>query len=497
MARACFLLFFCGLSVMLLMGSCANIVIPGGGPKDSTLPKLLHISPPDSQLHARPRKIELQFDKYVTLTDAANQVQVSPLLPIPLTVTSTPRRIIITIPDTLLQDETTYRITLGTAIRDLHEGNPYTSKGYTFSTGSYFDSLNISGKVIDARTGQPDTAAFVLLYKTSDGDSAVVRHRPMYVTHVDGSGAFSLTGLPPRSFRLYALRDANGNLIFDGGKEAIGFEDAPVRPGDAAHTPYLVRTFQEAAINDTSARRGDRQHAALNTHATSMETPHIPATGYRVGVDTSDAKKRTQDITKPLVITFSRKPLRALNHEKVFLSSDSAGTTVEEDVRIAHDTSGLQDSLITQWRENAVYTLRLQKGFAKDTSGADLLPGRFTFRTKRDEDYGKLRIHLPTKYFGVGNVLLVNNERDTVWQQPVTDSNVALLRLPPGVYTVRVIVDENRNGRWDPGDLFLRRQPEEVVPYAAPINLKAGWEQQIDFETPRVRIPDPAGKLRR
>ena len=137
-------------------------------------------------------------------------------------------------------------------------------------------------------------------------------------------------------------------------------------------------------------------------------------------------------------------------------------------VHITQDSSGLQYKLNTDWREDAVYTLRLQKGFAKDSSGSDLFPGRYTFRTKRDEDYGKLRIHLPSKYFGRSHILQVANERDTI----------------------RIIEDKNENGRWDAGDLFLRKQPEIVVPYTVSVTLKAGWEQQIDFEAPRTRKLD-------
>jgi len=56
-------------------------------------------------------------------------------------------------------------------------------------------------------------------------------------------------------------------------------------------------------------------------------------------------------------------------------------------------------------------------------------------------------------------------------------------RLRPASYTFRIIVDKNRNGKWDTGDLLGKRQPEEVMPGPAPLSLKAGWEHNIDFET--------------
>ena len=281
-------IIYCIITVTVMSG-CANIVPPSGGAKDVTPPKLRSISPADSQLHTRVQEIELQFDEYIALTDAAAQVQIAPLLSIPLTVTSLNKRVTVSIPDSLLLDETTYRITFGTAIRDIHEGNIYESKGFTFSTGSYFDSLSITGTVHNARTGLPDSSALVMLYSALENDSAIVRHKPMYVTHADISGSFLLQGLPPRAFRLYALRDANGNLTFDGGKEWIAFADSIIRPTAGKAAAIDLRTFPEslgdtaiAADNKGRLRFGDRGETSAGS---------IAAGAYRVGTDTGDARK--------------------------------------------------------------------------------------------------------------------------------------------------------------------------------------------------------------
>ena len=112
------------------------------------------------------------------------------------------------------------------------------------------------------------------------------------------------------------------------------------------------------------------------------------------------------------------------------------------------------------------------------------MPGKFTFRTKRQDDYAKLHVHLPSKYYGTGYIFELLNGDDTVYHQPVTDTMVHFNRLQPGTYHMRVIVDRNRNGKWDTGDLLDRRQPEEVIPYSNPINLKSGWDNTLDFEQP-------------
>lgn len=465
-------------AALAFLGSCANIVAPTGGEKDVTPPKLVSITPPDSQLHLKPRKLVLGFDEYVALSDASRQIQISPLLPIPITASVSGKRVTLSIPDTLLEDETTYRISFGNAIRDIHEGNIYQGPGYIFSTGAWFDSLSLAGTVFDASTGLRDSSATVMLYGATQGDSAVVQHKPMYAVHTDAAGNFLFEGLPPRRFRIYALRDANGNFTFDGGTEWIGFSDSLALPAYPRGGEIMLRTFPEL-ISDTAKKV---QAATASVFKTSARSQPALQGAYALSVDTSDLKRRTQDLDQPVLIRFAQKPASGLHESKLFLSYDSSGSTVEVPFEIVKDSSGMSYGLRCAWQENTVYTLRLQKGFAQDSTGKDLLPGRFSFRTKRDEDYGKLRVHLPGKFYGAKYLLQVTSEHDTVYQQPVRDTMVTLLRLRPGTYTLRVIADENESGRWDAGDLFLRRQPELVIPYHEPISLKAGWEQQVDFE---------------
>lgn len=477
--------------LILFLGSCANIVPPSGGPKDVTPPKLLSISPADSQLNKRVTEIVLRFDEYIVLADAATQIQISPLLPLPLTTTAHLKSVKISIPDTVLEPQTTYRISFGKAIRDLHENNEYHGQSYTFSTGSYFDSLSLNGVVINASLGLPDSAAFVLLYSAKESDSAIVQRKPAYVTHVDSRGVFSFKGLPARAFKIYALRDENANLTFDGSGEWIGFADSTVMPGSDSLGSISLYTFPEIINANDTARAGTQGVLKKFGDRKKPEfSVGIRPGAYVVGADTSDAKKRTQDITKDLEISFGRKLKEGLHEEHIFLSADSNSMTVEMPFKIETDSILLTYKLKTAWLENTLYTLRLQKGFAVDSNGSDLLPERYTFRTKREEDYGKLRVHLPSKYFGEGFIFQVSTATDTVYQAAVTDSLVSLLRLAPDTYTLRIIEDKNKNGRWDAGNLFLKIQPEKVIAYPHSINLKAGWEQQIDFEAPKSKGKD-------
>ncbi len=466
-----------GLWAAAFLSGCANILPPSGGPKDTTAPQLLSILPADSALRARPRKITLRFDEYVVLEDAAAQITLSPLLAIAPTATSDLRTVEIILPDTLLQPATTYRLSLGTAIRDLHEGNPFPPLTYTFSTGDYFDSLQLRGQVLDAATGQPDTGIKVLLYEENtagEGDTAVISRKPLYVAPTDAQGRFSFGGLPFRSFRMYALGDENGNLIFDGAGERIAFLDSVVTPGAAgSETAILLRSFLEP---DT---------AASKTTAVNATTGRVGTPAYSVEADTADIRRRTASLTGPLRVQTTNFKIAAVSPDRIFLSQDSGGTAVEVPVEARiKNTDSTVLLLAAPWKPDVVYTLRLLKGFVKDTAGKDLLPGRWTFRTKRDEDYATLQINLPGKFRGKKFLLqVVRDGKDTVWNAPVSDTAVRLRRLEPGAYSMLVIADADENGKWTPGNLNLRRQPEVVFPFPRITTLKAGWDNVVDWVT--------------
>lgn len=54
--------------------------------------------------------------------------------------------------------------------------------------------------------------------------------------------------------------------------------------------------------------------------------------------------------------------------------------------------------------------------------------------------------------------------------------NYVFSMVPPGEYRLRVLIDENGNGMWDPGNVHKRLEPEPVIIKKEPISLKANWE---------------------
>lgn len=496
--KAAPLRFFTILVLLALFSACANIVPPSGGKKDTTPPKMVELYPADSQLNKKVSRIDMRFDEFVTVSDIGKEIKISPLIPFPLSAVVTGKKLTVKIPDSLLKENTTYRINFGSAIKDLNEGNVFKDFNYIFSTGDYFDSLKIYGKVYDAATGQPASDINVILYDTSSGDSAVVRQKPLYITRSRANGAFTIPGLPANTYRIYALKDDDENLIYGGENELIGFIDSVIIPVDSVDLtkPVELRIFKEVIpvdslyADDTAKRdRGSIRNRVARRRGNNDNTEF----NYTVGVDTTNVEKRVHDVNKPIRIQFSN-ILDTFDERRVFLSYDSLGADVEADFSLIRDTTPDALLLNTAWKENTVYTIRLLKSFATDTAKVEAFPSKYIFRTKDDEDYGVIVIHVALKYYGEKYVMKIMSDKDTVYRKPITDSTITIRKLVPGKYSLMIIVDENGNGKWDTGDLFAKRQPELVIPYTETVELRAGWENVLDYKEPVTE--DPNAKMK-
>lgn len=468
----------------LIQFSCANIVPPSGGEKDTTPPRLLSMTPKDSLLNQRVSKIVLRFNKFIEINNLQKNMVLSPLLEIPPMVTVNGKTLTIKIADSLLKENTTYHISLGNAITDNREKTPYENFSFTFSTGPHFDSLSIKGQVVDVLTGNADTGISVQLYPESFNDSLLYVKKPLYATRTDASGNFAFNNLPQQRFKIYAIADTDDNKLFNRDLEKIGFLDSAVMAGvnDSSLVPLLIRVALM-----------DKKVTASKDSGVSERVPYIGrqtnkaknARQYAVMVDTTNKEKGAQDLTKPLGIRLNA-VIQSIDTAKIFLSYvEKGGIEAEAQSHISSDSASLY--VQHKWKGDTRYILRLIKGWATDTSGAELEPGRYEFLTKAESEYAKLQIQVPDSLLSERHLLLVKNGKDTVWFQPISSGVIDLERLNAGTAQMLIIVDENANGKWDGGDVFAKIHPEHIIHHERDVMLKAGWEHEESF------APKPIG----
>lgn len=458
-----FLLFS---TILMLLNSCANIVAPTGGDRDATAPVIKEKNYTDSMLQVKGRKFEMEFDEFVQIKDVANQLVITPLTAVKPKLTAHKKKVVLEIPDSLLLENTTYTIQFGKSIADIHEGNVAQIPEITFSTGSYFDSLRLSGSVWDAETGATDTGSIVLLYDAAKPDSVVRTEIPLYIQKTSG-GTFSFQHLPGKRFKIFALGDKNNNLKYDGGIESIAFLNRDIDSRDTSEEIKLY-SFQEKVVKkDSVPTRGIPEK--------NKATKAIPFS-YEVNADTTNASRRSFELTDTLKITF---PFNFSNWDKGKLILKQ-NDVIDATSMVESDSSRKVIRVKTDWMEDAIYTLQLTEGFAIDSTGSRARDGLFRFHTKRKSDYGMLIVKPGVQ---VNDWLWLFSDQKVLRKANAADTSVAFNLLAPGSYQLRILHDKNGNGSYDPGSLREKRQPELVERIPREIVIKANWENKLDLRS--------------
>ena len=214
----------------LFAPSCANTTqAPTGGAKDTIPPVIVKLSPlPGSTgVPVSKTSIVFTFDEYVSIKNAAS-IFLSPPQEKRPEAKVRGKSVVVTFPEDL-SGNTTYTLSLNDAIADNNEGNIFQGFTYVFSTGDQIDSMYMTGLVQDCINLDPVKGATVLLYK-DQADSAVFLRRPFAAARTDDWGFFSIPFIQDTLYRIYAIKDANNNNIYDPDTETVGFLDSLVRP---------------------------------------------------------------------------------------------------------------------------------------------------------------------------------------------------------------------------------------------------------------------------
>ena len=214
----------------VFMPSCANTTqAPTGGKKDTIPPVIVDIKPLPGETFfpLEKGKIVFTFNEYVNVKTATDIFLSPPLEKRPKSKV-VGKSVVITF-ESPLEPNTTYTLNLNGAIADNNEGNKFPGFTYVFSTGDQIDSMFVTGTVLDCNTLAPVKGATVMLYK-DHSDSAVFLQRPYAAGKTDDWGYFVIPYIQDTSYRIYAIRDAGNDNIYNPDADRVAFIDSLIRP---------------------------------------------------------------------------------------------------------------------------------------------------------------------------------------------------------------------------------------------------------------------------
>jgi PBP1b-binding outer membrane lipoprotein LpoB len=241
--------YFYYILTILFLSSCANIIMPDGGEKDTSAPDLTKIDPPSKAINFKEKKITFYFDENIAVNNWNDFFFISPLLKGSTKHKIKNKELTIFLDDTL-KDNTTYSLILNNCIKDVNEGNILKNLEYLFSTSDQIDTLNIKGKLIDAKTLGPKKNTWVFLHKESLIDSLSFKSKPAYLAKSNDKGFFSFGNIDDLKYNIFSISGLD--FTYEEGDE-IGFKNELINSGkDSNLIIYMSDPLYKKDITKTT-----------------------------------------------------------------------------------------------------------------------------------------------------------------------------------------------------------------------------------------------------
>ena len=600
--------------IMLAVVGCARMSSPDGGWFDEVPPKVIGASPVDRATGVNQKKLNIIFDEYIKVDNPTENVIISPPQIEQPEIKAAGKKIVIELKDSL-KDNTTYTFDFSDAITDNNEGNSLGNYTYTFSTGTEIDTMQIGGYVINSEDLEPVAGILVGLYAEPDSteesfDDSIFCKQPMVrVSRTNEYGHFSIKGVKPGSYRVYALMDMGGDFIFTQKAEQIAFLRDVFVPSmfedvrqdtiwkDTIHIDHInrvkynhfvpddiiLRAFTEvqterkflkqsrehedrfdlyftygdsllpeikglnfdsndAFIIEANEKQDSITYWLKDTNLVNQDTLLIEM-NYRmtdtlgVLVNQTDTlellakksyekrlKQKNKDIEAwqkkqnkqkkkglaydsimpPEPMKFEVKvnntiapdnnvalafevPLAEIDSSKIHLyikdpENDSLWYNSDWELRQKPNTNIRTLEILRDWEPGDEYSLEIDSAAFVDIYGKASNKTKNGFKVNNLEEYGTLYMQVP-KMKGKHIIAQIIDAPDKVVKQTFTDNGVIeFFYMNEKKYFLRIIVDENNNGKWDTGLYSEGKQAEEVYYYPKGIefrkngDIKESWD---------------------
>ena len=527
--------------IVLFIFGCAAQQPPQGGPRDQTPPKLVKAIPGNKTRNFAAKQIDLEFDEFIKLTNAYQEISMSPAMEKPPEYSSNKRKLKIEFKDSL-QKNTTYVINFGKSIQDVNESNILKNFTYVFSTGSHIDSLSISGTVTNTLTQEKEKDVLVFIFPVKQ-DTLFGKKKPSIFALTDSSGNFALNNLREDDYRIYALKEASPDKIFNRDDELIAFLKKPIHlKADTSNiqlnlfkqdpekfrvsekrfdtdgklllvfnkglTQPAIKVIYPTNVDDRKQVSFSRTKDTASVYLRNMNFDSLRVAIFDKGkpIDTiSQLKRKNESFTrvvttsynmgndsklKPggnLVITASI-PIENFDQSQITLNEDSVATS---DYTIQKDTGNYKLlNLKYRWRETSKYELILNEGALTDIYGDKNKRLSKKFQINKLDNYSQLTVKLTVPDTAKAYVVeLLSEDKKLIQSDPITKNTSLVYKgILAAKYYVRIIYDENKNGKWDSGNVRLKRQPENIWLNEKLITLRPNWEAEEPVTIPKEKV---------
>jgi hypothetical protein len=204
---------------------------------------------------------------------------------------------------------------------------------------------------------------------------------------------------------------------------------------------------------------------------------------------TTNLSSSAFDLNKDILLT-SPQPVQFLDSAAIslYLAEDTLQTPLA--YKFVKDSVLWRTFRISfPWESETSYTLEIDSAACVNIYGISSKKLSTTFKTRSEDYYGTINLELTNVENQVLVQLLENNDDEEVLQEKIVNENgtVVFEYLAPEKYKVKVIYDENKDGKWNTGSYQDRFQPERVAYINEVIKIRSNWDNNLSWDLK----PDP------
>jgi len=498
--------------LILLLGSCAHIVPPDGGIKDTNPPKLIKANPLNNSLNIFPSKVILTFNENIELVNMIENVRLTPDINTLPKLKVIKNRLSIQFSKDSLKPNTTYTLNFGDALVDLNEKNILKNFNYTFSTGLSLDSNYIKGKAVAVKDKSAIDKCLITLINT---DKQV-----KYTTKSALNGDWKIMNISSGNYELFIFDDKNLNKKPDlkesyyskkfhidssidmATNELISYNVSSVSKlfvlSAKYINDYIISIKFSKAIEDRNKIKyslmtelNKKEPSLILTEKKDsllLYHPFIETDTLYMNIETDtlqkilikQPKKRKIenmriDVDLPIVrpeddVFFSSNiPIKLINSKKISINGSYQNFEI---------TKNASYKMSLKHNQNGKVKVIFEAGSLNDLNGKENTGDTINFRTAEPEETGNYEFTIKDTLLNFKGIVMVKiyNENSSYLIKTEINKINKINGLLPGTYALEAWQDVNSNSIWDEGNYMENINPEKIRLLKNFVIIKPNWD---------------------
>ncbi|MBK5203530.1 MAG: Ig-like domain-containing protein [Prolixibacteraceae bacterium] len=188
------------------------------------------------------------------------------------------------------------------------------------------------------------------------------------------------------------------------------------------------------------------------------------------------------------ILVESTEPLAQFDYKKIHLYQVNDTVKKELTFNVKQDTVYLRKYRIAYpWEYEEKYCLQIDSAAAKTYEGIPSAEVEKNFTVQKEKYYGKIFMNMKNISCPcILKVLKNSNDEEVINTVSVLkDGEVEIPFIKPDTYKLAIILDSNGNGKWDPGILDKKIQPEHILYYNKVIKVRSNFEIHETWSIPK------------